>query len=45
MSNEFKVGLIGILGLITLYLGSNFLKGYDFVDNDTVPQDTNGHGT
>ena len=30
MSNEFKVGLIGILGLITLYLGSNFLKGYDF---------------
>ena len=24
---------------------SRFLKGYDFVDNDTVPQDTNGHGT
>jgi minor extracellular serine protease Vpr len=24
---------------------SKFLKGYDFVDNDTVPQDTNGHGT
>ena len=24
---------------------SRFLKGYDFVDNDTFPQDTNGHGT
>ena len=24
---------------------SKFLKGYDFVDNDTIPQDTNGHGT
>jgi len=24
---------------------SRFLKGYDFVDNDTIPQDTNGHGT
>ncbi|MDC0168475.1 S8 family serine peptidase [Candidatus Nitrosopelagicus sp.] len=24
---------------------SRFLKGYDFVDNDSVPQDTNGHGT
>ena len=30
MSNEFKVGLIGVLGLIPVYLGSNFLKGYDF---------------
>ena len=24
---------------------SRFLKGYDFVDNDSIPQDTNGHGT
>ena len=24
---------------------SKFLKGYDFVDNDTIPRDTNGHGT
>jgi len=24
---------------------SKFLKGYDFVDNDVIPQDTNGHGT
>jgi len=24
---------------------SRFLNGYDFVDNDSVPQDTNGHGT
>ena len=24
---------------------SRFLKGYDFVDDDTIPQDTNGHGT
>ena len=24
---------------------SRFSKGYDFVDRDTVPQDTNGHGT
>ena len=24
---------------------SRFLNGYDFVDNDTIPQDTNGHGT
>jgi len=24
---------------------SRFSKGYDFVDNDTVPQDMNGHGT
>jgi len=22
-----------------------FLKGYDFVEKDTIPQDTNGHGT
>jgi minor extracellular serine protease Vpr len=22
-----------------------FLRGYDFVDNDAIPQDTNGHGT
>jgi minor extracellular serine protease Vpr len=27
------------------YETSRFLKGYDFVDNDTIPQDTNGHGT
>ena len=24
---------------------SRFLKGYDFVDNDSIPRDTNGHGT
>ena len=30
MSKEFKVGIIGILGLLMLYLGSNFLKGIDF---------------
>jgi len=24
---------------------SRFLKGYDFVENDEIPQDTNGHGT
>ena len=24
---------------------SRFLKGYDFVENDSIPQDTNGHGT
>ena len=24
---------------------SRFLKGYDFVDNDSLPRDTNGHGT
>jgi len=24
---------------------SRFLKGYDFVDNDSIPLDTNGHGT
>jgi len=24
---------------------SRFLNGYDFVDNDSIPQDTNGHGT
>ena len=24
---------------------SRFSKGYDFVDRDTIPQDTNGHGT
>ena len=24
---------------------SRFLNGYDFVDNDTIPRDTNGHGT
>jgi len=24
---------------------SNFVKGYDFVDHDTVPMDRNGHGT
>lgn len=24
---------------------SKFLKGYDFVENDSIPQDTNGHGT
>ena len=24
---------------------SRFLKGHDFVENDSIPQDTNGHGT
>jgi len=24
---------------------SRFLNGYDFVDDDVIPQDTNGHGT
>jgi subtilisin family serine protease len=26
-------------------LQANLLSGYDFVDNDTVPEDGNGHGT
>ena len=30
MSREFKVGIIGIVGLLMLYFGSNFLKGIDF---------------
>ena len=30
MSNEVKVGLIGVIGLVFFYLGSNFLKGIDF---------------
>ena len=30
MSKEIKVGLIGIIGLVLFYLGSNFLKGIDF---------------
>ena len=30
MSKEIKVGLIGVIGLVLFYLGSNFLKGIDF---------------
>ena len=30
MNKEIKVGLIGVIGLIMFYLGSNFLKGIDF---------------
>jgi len=30
MSKEVKVGLIGVIGLLFFYLGSNFLKGIDF---------------
>ena len=30
MSNEVKVGIIGVIGLVFFYLGSNFLKGIDF---------------
>ena len=30
MNHEFKVGIIGLLGLFILYFGSNFLKGIDF---------------
>ncbi|MAR64937.1 MAG: virulence factor Mce family protein [Flammeovirgaceae bacterium] len=30
MNKEIKVGLIGIIGLVLFYLGSNFLKGIDF---------------
>ena len=30
MSNEVKVGIIGVVGLVFFYLGSNFLKGIDF---------------
>ena len=30
MSKELKVGLIGVIGLVFFYLGSNFLKGIDF---------------
>ena len=30
MSKEVKVGLIGVIGLVFFYLGSNFLKGFDF---------------
>ena len=30
MSKEVKVGIIGIVGLVFFYLGSNFLKGIDF---------------
>ncbi|WP_410985542.1 S8 family serine peptidase [Bacillus cereus] len=26
-------------------LKKNYLKGYDFVDNDNTPEDTDGHGT
>ncbi|MHB0802187.1 S8 family serine peptidase [Bacillus thuringiensis] len=26
-------------------LQKNYLKGYDFIDNDTNPEDTSGHGT
>ena len=31
MSKEVKVGLIGVIGLVFFYLGSNFLKGIDFL--------------
>ena len=30
MSKEVKVGLIGVIGLVFFYLGSNFLMGIDF---------------
>ena len=30
MSKELKVGIIGVVGLVFFYLGSNFLKGIDF---------------
>ena len=30
MSKEVKVGIIGVVGLVFFYLGSNFLKGIDF---------------
>ena len=30
MNKEIKVGLIGVVGLVFFYLGSNFLKGIDF---------------
>lgn len=30
MSKEVKVGIIGVIGLVFFYLGSNFLKGIDF---------------
>jgi len=30
MNKEVKVGIIGVIGLIFFYLGSNFLKGIDF---------------
>ena len=30
MSKEVNVGLIGVIGLVFFYLGSNFLKGIDF---------------
>lgn len=30
ISNEFKVGLLGLAALVLLYLGFNFLKGKDF---------------
>ena len=30
MNKELKVGIIGVIGLVFFYLGSNFLKGIDF---------------
>ena len=30
MNKEIKVGIIGVVGLVFFYLGSNFLKGIDF---------------
>ncbi len=30
MNREFKVGIIGVVGLVFFYLGTNFLKGIDF---------------
>jgi len=33
VSNEFKVGLFMVVGLVLLYLGFNFLKGIDFLSS------------
>ena len=30
MNKEIKVGIVGVVGLVFFYLGSNFLKGIDF---------------
>ena len=34
MSKEVKVGIIGVVGLVFFYLGSNFLKGIDFFSHN-----------